>query len=202
MNIFKKSNAGKTAAGHHKSATAQPATTPAPGTDLLLKAMPSWWAVLFAYAIAFVFCYFIHKFFLWFPPYLLEVFKNLRGLPVSWADTGLFWMERGLVTVAVAAAVYHNLWQIGTRYKLTSHDLRVESWFPFRRVTAAPYGSVRRVGYRQCPLGFLFNYGQIEVDTGSPAGPMTLTNCPRPKAFMNLLQDKVESVLQPGLSKD
>lgn len=164
--------------------------------DTLLKVMPSWWVVALAYLLAAAFCYGAHQFFLWFPPYLQEVFRNLKGLPVTWADLGIYWAERGLTWIAVAAALYHQLWQISTRYKLTSHDIQVESWFPKHLVTAAPYGSVRRVGYQQSLLGFLLNYGHVEIDTGG-AFPLLLLNCPQPKKLVGLLQPKVESILQP-----
>ena len=197
LNIFKKKQpeAGKSSGEHSsRSKGATPPSSAAPSHDVLHKAMPSWWVVLLAYLLAGLFWYFAHKFFLWFPPYLYEVFKNLKGLPVSWADLGLYWGERGLVTVAIVAAVYHNLWQLGTRYKLTAHHVNVENWFPLRRVTTIPYGSIRRVGYQQSPLGLLFNYGHIEVDTSSPTGPLVLLNCPKPKKFVDLLQPKVESI--------
>jgi|SRR5580698_2592181 hypothetical protein len=194
MNVFKKNESAKPAVEHHPPSSKN---TP-PG--VLFKSMPSWWMTLMAYALAAGFCYLIHQFFLWFPPYLREVFKNLRGLPVSWADIGLFWGERGLTWIALAAALYHNLWQVSTRYQLTSHDIHIETWFPFRRVVSAPYGSVRRVGYQQSPLGLIFNYGHIEIDTGSPSGLLVLLNCPRPKKFVSLLQSKVEPILQPHLA--
>lgn len=98
------------------------------------------------------------------------------------------------MTIAIAAAVYHNLWQLGTRYRLTTHHVSVENWFPLRRMTTIPYGSIRRVGYQQSPLGLLFNYGHIEIDTASPTGPLMLLNCPQPKKFVDLLQPKVESI--------
>ncbi|HEY5037623.1 MAG TPA: PH domain-containing protein [bacterium] len=167
--------------------------------DPLFKAMPSWWMVLFAYLLAFLFCYGLHQFFLWIPPYLKEVFKNLRGLPESWADIGLYWAERALKWIAVGSAIYHNLWQLGTRYKLTPHDLQMESWFPIRKLVAVPYGSVRRTGFQQSLVGLLLNYAHIEIDTGSPTGPLVFLNCPKPKLFLSILQPKVESVLQPGL---
>ncbi|HJT24213.1 MAG TPA: PH domain-containing protein [bacterium] len=198
INFFKKKHPESSKApadhGRAKSAASHPAS------DLMLKSMPSWWVVLLAYALAGIFCYGVHQFFLWFPPYLKEVFLNLKGLPMDWADKGLFWSERGLKWIAIAAAVYHNLWQVGTRYKLSSHDITVENWFPVRRVVSAPYGSVRRVGFQQSPLGVLFRYGHVEIETGSPSGPWVLLNCPKPAAFVALLQPKVEAVLQPGLA--
>lgn len=169
-------------------------------SDVAFKAMPSWWVVLFAYALAALFCYFAHMFFIWFPPYLREVFKNLKGLPIAWADIGLFWAEKGLCWIVIAAAVYHNLWQVSTRYKLTSHDINIESWFPLRRITSTPYGSVRRVGFQQSIVGLIFNFGHIEIDTGSPVGPLVLLDCPKPKKFVEILQPKVEAALQPGLA--
>src|SRR5437879_6410413 len=102
LDIFKKSGAAKPAADHPQHSKSNPPS------DLVFKAMPSWWMVLFAYVLALIFCVLIHRFFVWFPPYLREVFKNMRGLPMSWADLGLYWGERGLKTIALAAAVYHN----------------------------------------------------------------------------------------------
>lgn len=195
INIFKKhekekSETGKSGSDHsHRSASI-----------VLVKAMPSWWVVLLAYVLAVVFCYLVHRFFLWFPPYLLEVFANLRGLPTTWAELGLYWGEKGLIWIAIASAVYHNLWQVGTRYKLTSHDVQLQNWFPVRRVTVVPYGAVRRVGFQQSLFGYLLNYGHVEVDTGSPAGPLVLLNCPRPQKFLDVLQPKVEAVIQPSLT--
>jgi membrane protein YdbS with pleckstrin-like domain len=174
---------------------------PDPAKDLLFEAMPSWWVVLLAYLLALIFCFFVHQFFHWFPPYLREIFKNLRGLPVSWADQVLFWGERVLSLVAVAGAVYHNLWQIGTRYRLTSHDMQIENWFPVRKVKAVPYGSIRYVGYQQSLLGLAFKYGHIEIETGSTTGLLVLVNCPHPGDFIRTLQSKVEAVLQPHSSQ-
>ncbi|HVZ81406.1 MAG TPA: PH domain-containing protein [bacterium] len=168
------------------------------GEDLL-RAMPSWGMVLVAYGLALGFCWVSHQFFLWFPPYLREVFKNLRGLPVEWADLGLDWAERGLAWIAWGAAVYHQLWQLGTRYRLTAHDIQVEHWFPFRQLISIPYGAVRRLGFTQGPVGMIFQFGHVELDTGSPQGPVLLVNCPRPRQFIQALQPKVESILQPHL---
>ncbi len=177
-----------------KKAEAKPAST-----DILFKAMPSWWVVLFAYALAALFCVGIHHFFLWFPPYLYEVFKNLRGLPEAWANVGLFWGERGLTVIAIVAAIYHHLWQIGTRYRLSTHNIRIENWFPVHRVITIPYGAVRRAGYQQSFLGLILNYGHIEIDTASPT-PLVLLNCPHPTQFLKTLEPKVEQVLQPSLT--
>lgn len=204
INIFKKSHpeGGKSAGNEHplrSKLPAAPSVAPTP-SDLLLKSMPSWWVVAEAYILAIIFCCGVHQFFLWFPPYLKEVFLNLKGLPMAWADLGLFWGEKGLVWIAITAAVYHNLWQVGTRYRLTAHDVTVENWFPSHRVICAPYGSVRRVGFQQSPLGFAFNYGHVEIDTGSPSGPLVLLNCPKPAKFVSLLQPKVEALLQPGIT--
>jgi len=194
LGFFKKTAATRSLTDH--SQRHKPTIPP----DVIFRAMPSWWMVLFAYMLALVFCDLNHRFFVWFPPYLQEVFKNLRGLPMTWADLGLYWGERGLKTIAIAAAVYHNLWQVGTRYELTTRNIKVENWFPLRRVTAVPYGSVRKAGYQQNLLGLIFNYGHIEIDTGSPNGPLFLLNCPSPRKFLGLLQPKVEAVVQPSLS--
>lgn len=203
LNLFNKKHPepSKAIGGDHAALRSKaPASAHAVSDHPILKTMPSGWVALLAYTLAAVFCWLAHRFFLWFPPYLHEVFLNLKGLPTAWADLGLFWAERGLIGIAAAAAVYHNLWQVSTRYKLSAHDLTVENWFPVHRVIAAPYGSVRRVGFEQSLLGLLFNYGHIEIDTGSPSGPLTLLNCPQPRKFVDLLQPKVEAVLQPGLS--
>ena len=191
LNVFKKSVIPKavSAPTQHGPKSSMSETS--------IKWMPSWWIVILAYALAALFCYGTYKFFIWFPPYFQEVFKNLRGLPVTWADIGLLWAKRGLWWIAILAAVYHHLWQMSTRYQLTSHDIYIESWFPFRRVIATPYASVRRIGFQQTFLGLIFNYGHIEIDTGSPSGPLVLINCPRPKKFMEILQGKVEKVIQP-----
>jgi hypothetical protein len=201
FDIFKKKHPETAKLAPEHSTRSKAAMAPAPAVpDALFKAWPSWWMVLLAYSLAAGFCYLNHQFFLWFPPYLVEVFKNLKGVPLGWADIGVYWAEQGLKWIAILAAVYHNLWQVSTRYKLTSHGIHVESWFPFHRVTAAPYGSVRRVGYQQSLIGLALNYGHIEIDTGSPSGPLVLLNCPRPKKFMAILQPKVEAILQPQLS--
>ncbi len=198
INIFKKKQTETV-----KIATEHP-TRPKPvsatqSAEVSIRFMPSWWVVLLAYLLAAGFCYGVHRFFLWFPPYLFEVLKHLKGIPQSWADLGLFWGERGLTWIAIAAAGYHNLWQVSARYQLTSHDIFIQSWFPFRRVIATPYGSVRRVGYQQSLIGLIFNYGHVEIDTGSPSGPLVLLNCPSPKKFTSILQFKVESIIQPQL---
>ena len=182
-------------------ASSTPAVTSIRETGPAYKTMPAWPVVGMAYVLAGIFWYFAHQFFIWIPPYLREVFQNLHGIPTAWVDAGLLWAERGLVWVAVAAALYHHFWQLGTRYRLTPHDIKVETWFPLRRIISIPYGSVRRVGFQQTVLGLLFRYGHVEIDTGSPAGPLLLLNCPKPQKFVGLLQPKVEAVLQPGLSR-
>jgi len=161
------------------------------------KGMPSWWVGLMACGLAAVFCRLSHRFFIWFVPYLREVFTNLKGLPTAWADLGAFWAERSLFWVAVLAAAYHVLWLLSTRYKLSSHDVRAESWFPCRKVTAVPLAAVRRVSFQQSLLGLALNYGRVEIDSGASSGPLVLLNCPWPKRFVSLLQPKVEASLQP-----
>jgi hypothetical protein len=188
MNLFKKKH---------------PEPVSAKGKDAhgeeVFQVMPSWWVVLIAYGLAYGFCWLSHHFFLWFPPYLHEVFKNLRGLPIEWADLALFWAEKGLTWVAWGAAIYHQLWQLGTRYRLTSHDIQVDHWFPVRQVISTPYGSVRRLGFQQSLIGLIFFFGHVEIDTGSPSGPVTLVNCPSPRKFTQRIQPKVEAILQPHL---
>jgi hypothetical protein len=161
---------------------------------VLFKQMPSWWVTLFAYVLAGLFCYFNHRFFLWFPPYLLEVFKNLRGLPAAWADLGLFWAERGLACTAVIAALYHQAWQVGTRYVLTEHEIRIESWFPFRKVVSIPLAAVRRYSFQQNWFAVLFNFGIVEIDTASQSS-VILPNCPEPLVFLDKLKPWVAAHL-------
>jgi hypothetical protein len=163
-------------------------------TGLLLKQKPSWCIPVFAYFLMFFFFYLSRLFFNWFPPYLYEVFKNLRGLPTSWADFGLFWAHRGLNVVAVVCALYYQFWQWGTRYVLTEREIRVESWFPARKVNSIPLGAIRRYGYQQSWLGFLCRFGTLEIDTAGPA-PVLLPHCPQPKIFIDTLKPKVEAKL-------
>lgn len=203
LNFFKKAEPARSSGEKthaHRSGPFPSGKAAQEKQDLLFKAMPSWWMVALAYCLAVLFCYWVHQFFLWFPPYLKEVFKNLRGLPLTWADLGLFWAEKGLIWIAILAAIYHNLWQVGTRYRLTSHDLHIENWFPLHRITSVPYGSVRKLSFQQSLFGLAMNYGHIEIDTGSPTGPVMLYDCPRPKEFLAALQPKVEAVLQPHLA--
>lgn len=183
--------------GEHAHSRAKAGMSPVSETSF--KSMPTWWVVLMGYGLAAVFWHYCHLFFQWFPPYLLEVFKHLHGLPTTWADLGLYWAERGLEWAAAAAAVYHQLWQVGTRYKLTSHDLHIQSWFPVRTVVSVPFGAIKKVGFQQGPLGLLFNYGNVQIDTASLSGPLVLLNCPKPKRFTDFLLTRVEPSRQsPG----
>jgi len=164
-------------------------------SGVLLKQTPTWWVAVYAYLLAGAFCYFSHLFFNWFPPYLYEIFKNLRGLPTSWADLGLFWAHRGLNVIAIVTALYYQFWQIGTRYILTEQEIRIEYWFPMRKVNLIPLGAIRRYGYQQNWLAVLLNFGTIDVDTAGPT-PALLPFCPQPKIFINALKPKVEAKLQ------
>ncbi|HET9870434.1 MAG TPA: PH domain-containing protein, partial [bacterium] len=119
-------------------------------------------------------------------------------LPYAWFADALIWLERGVIGVAFLSALYHNLWKLGTTYKLTDHDLQVSQWFPIRMRQSVPYGAVRRLGSKQGLLGALLDYGHVEVDTGGSV-PLVLVNCPRPQKFVETLQHKVEEVLQPQL---
>jgi len=161
------------------------------GEVVILKRMPSWWVTLFGYALALVFCHYNHFFFSnWFPPYLYEVFKNLRGLPTAWADLGLYWAEKGFAAIALLSALYHQFWQVGTRYILTDQEVRVESWFPGRKVTSIPLEAIRRYGYQQNWLAALLGFGTIEIDTASFT-PVLLANCPRVSEFAARLKEKL-----------
>jgi len=165
-------------------------------TGVLFRQMPTWWVTFFGYLLAVIFCRYNHWFFgTWFPPYLYEVFKNLRGLPTTWADLGLYWAERGFAVIAILSALYHQFWQIGTRYVLTEQEIRIENWFPVRRVTSIPLGAIRRYGYQQNWLALLLNFGTIEIDTAS-SSPVTLSNFPKPKLFLQNLKPSVETALQ------
>jgi hypothetical protein len=154
---------------------------------ILFKEMPSWWVTLYAYILLGLFWYASNLFFAWIPPYLYEVFKNLRGLPTTWADLGLFWAQRGFLFIAIAAALYHQFWQIGTRYILTEHEIRIESWFPFRRVTSIPLTAVRRFSFQQNWFAVLLNFGIVEIDTASQS-PVLLPNCPKPRVLIDHLK--------------
>ena len=168
-------------------------------TGVLFKQMPSWWVTLYAFILVGAFCYVSRLFFNWIPPYLYEVFKNLRGLPTTWADLGLYWAERVLDWMVAAAAVYHLLWQIGTRYILTEQEIRIELWFPFRKVVSIPLGAIRRYGYQQNWLAVLLGFGTIEIDTAGPA-PVRLLHCPKPKVFLESLKPHVETALKAPIS--
>ena len=168
-------------------------------SETLVKTQPTIWVVVTSYLMALVFSFLVHRFFLWCPPYLQEIVKNLRGLPFTWFETALYWLERGVIVIAFLSALTHNLWKLATLYKLTDHDIQVSHWFPTRQLQSVPYGAVKRVGFKQGLLGVLLNYGHVEIDTGSAQGPLLLVNCPRPQKFMETLQHKVEEVLQPQL---
>ena len=160
-----------------------------------VSATPTWWGIGFAWVLAATFCWLIHQFFLWCPPYLQEIVKNLRGLPYAWFEPKLFWTERGLMAIAAFSALYHTLWKLFTRYWLTANDIQIKTWFPMRRIQAIPYGAVQRIGIQQSFLGVLLRYGQVEIDTGSPLGPVFLQNCPKPEEFLKILRQRVETVL-------
>jgi hypothetical protein len=168
-------------------------------SETLMKVKPTIWVVGYGYLMAIVFSFFVHRFFIWCPPYLQEIAKNLRGLPFSWFQMILYWMERGVIGIAFLSALYHNLWKLATVYKLTDHDIQIANWFPMRHLQSVPYGAVKRLGFKQSFLGVLLNYGHVEIDMGSAQGPILLVNCPNPKKFMETLQHKVEEVLQPQL---
>ncbi len=163
------------------------------GWGVLFKQMPSWWVTLFCYLLAVLFIHYNHVFFTWFPPYLYEVFKNLRGLPTSWADLGLYWAERALKTIAILSALYHQFWQLGTRYVLTDQEIRIETWFPIRKVVSVPLGAIRRYGYQQNWLAALLNFGTVEIDTASLT-PVVLANCPKVTLFTEVLKPRIEAV--------
>jgi uncharacterized membrane protein YdbT with pleckstrin-like domain len=168
-------------------------------SETLIKAKPTAWVVFYGYLMALLFSFLVHRFFLWCPPYLQEIAKNLRGLPFSWFQMALYWMERGVIGIAFLSALYHNVWKWATTYKLTDHDIQIANWFPMRHLQSVPYGAVKRLGFKQSFLGVVLNYGHVEIDTGSAQGPILLVNCPQPKKFMETLQHKVEEVLQPQL---
>ncbi len=168
-------------------------------SETLIKTQPTIWVVLYSYLLALVFSFLVHQFFLWCPPYLQEIVKNLRGLPFAWFETGLYWVERGMIAIALFSALYHNLWKAATIYKLTDHDIQISHWFPIRHLQSIPYGAVKKLGFKQSFLGVLLNYGHVEIDTGGAQGPILLVNCPKPQKFMETLQHKVEEVLQPQL---
>lgn len=164
-------------------------------TGVFFKQMPSWWVTLYAYVLAGLFIYASHLFFAWIPPYIYEVFKNLRGLPTAWADLGIFWAQRGLTVIAIAAALYHQLWQISTRYILTEQEIRIESWVPMRKVSSIPLAAVRRYSFQQNLIAVVLNFGMVEIDTASQ-NAVTLPNCPKPQDFLDKLKPAVEAHLK------
>lgn len=166
--------------------------------EIRMETQPTIWVVVYSYLLAFVFCLLVHRFFIWCPPYLREIVKNLRGLPFSWFEMGLYWMERVLMGIAFLSALYHNLWKLATRYDVTDLDVRVTRWFPMRQVLSVPYGAVKRLGFKQSMLGVVLNYGHVEIDTGGALGPVVLANCPQPQKFTEALQQKVGETLRPS----
>jgi membrane protein YdbS with pleckstrin-like domain len=166
-----------------------------PQSGDLFKAMPSWPRVIFAYLVAGAVWMASEKYIPLLKEPAYEVCKNLRGLPLAWADLALAWSEKGLKAVAVTMALYHQLWQLGTRYKLTANSVHVEHWFPQREATLVPYAVVRKATLRQDPLDLLLWSGSVEIDTG--AGPLVLESCPNPARLFRLLQAKVEAAAPP-----
>jgi hypothetical protein len=162
------------------------------GADLL-KAMPSWPILALHVLLALTLWLGSGHLLPLLKPYAYDVCKNLRGLPQSWADLALDWSELGLKCLALAAAVYQLLWQLGTRYRLTSHALVVEHWFPRRGTTMVPYGFISRASFSQNPLELLCFAGSLEIDSGGASAPLILESCHRPDAFFRLLQAKVDA---------
>jgi uncharacterized membrane protein YdbT with pleckstrin-like domain len=166
-------------------------------SETLIKVRPTCWVVVYSYFLAIGFSFLAYRFFLWCPPYLQEVVKNLRGLPFSWFEVGIYWLERIFIGIALLSAIYHNLWKMCTLYKLTDHDIQIGNWFPMRRHQSIPYGAVKRIGFEQSLLGIVLDYGNVEIDTGSFQGSVILANCPKPQKFVETLQHKIEEILQP-----
>ena len=170
-------------------------------SETLIKVRPTWWVVVYSYFLTIGFSCLVYRFFLWCPPYLQEVVKNLRGLPFLWFEVGLYWLERVFIGIALLSAIYHNLWKMCTLYKLTDHDIQISNWFPMRRHQSIPYGAVKRIGFKQSLLGIVLDYGDVEIDTGSAQGSVILVNCPKPQKFAEILQHKIEEILQPHVLK-
>ncbi len=164
----------------------------AAGPALLYDAMPSWLTVLFAYVLLLAFWISANRIFPLLPPYAYDICKNLRGMPTAWADLALLWSEKGLKLIALLAVAYHQIWQLCTRYKMTSQAVHVESWFPRREATLLPFASIRKVSFRQSLLGLILNSGTVEIDTGGAGQPLTLDYCAKPAAFYKLLQSKID----------
>ena len=132
----------------------------------------------------------IHQFFGWLPPYLQEVVRNLKGFPQAWADLFLLWSERFLVFVVVLSAVVQTGWRFSTRYWVTNRGVQVKTLIPERRMDLLPFHSIRSTAFRQGLLGWMMDFGTVEIDLGGPRGPVELRQCPKPEAFLHEIQER------------
>jgi hypothetical protein len=147
------------------------------------------WAVI-AWVLALGFAWGLHSLFAILPPYAHEIVKNLKGFPEEWADLLLRGVEKFLVFAAILSALVHTLWRSTTSYGLTDREILVKTWFPIRRVEMIPLGSVKRAGFSQGLLGYVMDYGHVEIDLGGANGFVVLRNCPKPEAFLKELQKR------------
>jgi hypothetical protein len=149
----------------------------------------AWVVVVWLLALAFVWG--LHTLFAWLPSYAHEIVKNLKGFPPAWADLLLIGVERFLLFAVVLSASVHTLWRSTTTYRLTDREILVKTWFPVRRVEVVLLSGVKRAGFTQGLLGYMLDYGQVEVDLGGASGWVVLRNCPKPEAFLRELQKRM-----------
>jgi len=160
-----------------------------PHEPLEIQPTVAW--VVVAWTLALAFIWGLHTLFSWLPPYAHEIVKNLKGFPPVWADLLLLGVERFLVFAVVLSALVHTLWRSTTFYRLTDREVVLKSWFPVRRVEVVPLSGVRRAGFTQGLLGYVLDYGHVEIDLGSASGWVVLRNCPKPEAFLKELQKRM-----------
>jgi hypothetical protein len=159
-----------------------------PHEPLEVQPTASW--VVVAWVLALVFAWGLHTLFASLPPYAHEIAKNLKGFPTVWADWLLWGVERFLVFAAILSALVHTLWRFTTTYGLTDHEIVLKTWVPVRRVEMMSLSAVKRVGFTQGVLGYVLDYGRVEMDLGGASGWVVLHNCPKPEAFLKELQKR------------
>ena len=160
-----------------------------PDEPLDVRPTVAWVFVAWIFAAAFILG--LHLFFRWLPPYAHEIVRNLKGFPPAWADLFLQSIEKFLIFATVLSALVHMIWRETTRYRLSDEDLQVRTWIPARRVEMIPLKMIRRVGFTQGVLGYLLDYGHVEIDLGGVDGLRELRNCPKPEAFLKDLQKRI-----------
>ena len=160
-----------------------------PDESLDVRPTAAWVFVAWIFAAAFILG--LHLFFRWLPPYAHEIARNLKGFPPAWADIFLQSVEGFLIFAAVLSTTVHTVWRGTTRYGLSDDDLQIRTWVPVRRVEMIPLQMIRCVGFTQGVLGYLLDYGHVEIDLGGADGLRELRNCPKPEAFLKELQKRI-----------